>query len=62
LIIYKALYTSAYSFSLEGEACPEQCRRGWDVVDIHVDFILFSPTLSSRRGSKIDLQLIVFKM
>ncbi len=61
LIIYKAIYISAYSFSLEGEACPEQCRRGWDVRDIHVDFILFSPTLyPAGEGVKLTYNSLYF--
>jgi hypothetical protein len=46
------IYRSACSFSLEGE--------GWDEGVEADDFILLSPTLSSRRGSKVVLQLIVF--
>jgi hypothetical protein len=34
--------------------------EGWDEGDITSDFILLSPTCSSRRWRKINLQLIVF--
>ena len=44
--------TSTGSFSLEGE--------GWDEGGKLVDFILLTPTLSSRRGRLWLVQPVVF--
>ncbi len=50
------IYTSTGSFSLEGEACPEQCRRGWDEGDINGCF--YSPLPNPLQQERELGQLI----